>query len=185
VGAWIEPVLVAEWVRLVRGYGERMGRVVAPGEVEQALPWLDPTRDTRIARDVVQRLLDAGAPIRCVWSGVQLRTEALDIDHCLPWSAWPCGDLWNLLPASRRVNQHLKQDRLPSAGALAAAQETMVAWWEAAWRTDPVLSQRFDREVAAALPVPSDARSDDVFAALEWRRLHVRQDQQVEEWAGM
>jgi tripartite-type tricarboxylate transporter receptor subunit TctC len=34
----------------------------------------------------------------------------LDIDHCLPWSAWPCGDLWNLLPASPRVNQHLKRD---------------------------------------------------------------------------
>jgi hypothetical protein len=162
-----------------------MGRTVAPGEVEQALTWLDPVRDTRIARDVAQRLIEAGMPVRCVWSGARLGIEALDIDHCLPWSAWPCGDLWNLLPASRRVNQHLKRDRLPSAGTLAAAQETLVAWWEAAWRADPVLSCRFDREAAAALPILPGAPSEDVFAALEWRRLRLRQDQQVEEWAGI
>jgi SAM-dependent methyltransferase len=185
LGAWIEPVLVAEWARLVRGYGERMGRTVVPGEVEQALAWLDPVRDTRIARNVAQHLLDAGVPVRCVWSGTRLGAEALDIDHCLPWSAWPCGDLWNLLPASRRVNQRLKRDRLPSAAALAAAQEAVVDWWAVAWRADPLLSRRFDREAAAALPVQAGASFNDVFAALEWRRLRLRQDQQVEEWTGI
>jgi len=61
----------------------------------------------------------------------------LDIDHCLPWSAWPCGDLWNLLPASPRVNQHLKRDRLPSASALAGARENIIAWWENALALRP------------------------------------------------
>lgn len=37
----------------------------------------------------------------------------LDIDHALPWAAWPCSDRWNLLPAHRRVNQHQKHDLLP------------------------------------------------------------------------
>src|SRR3954468_13585430 len=54
------------------------------------------------------------------------RVQTLDIDHCLPWSAWPCGDLWNLLPASRHANQRLKKDRLPSASALAAARERIL-----------------------------------------------------------
>jgi hypothetical protein len=162
-----------------------MGRVVALGEVELALAWLDAVRDTRIARDAAQRLIDTGVPVRCVWSGARLRVEALDIDHCLSWSAWPCGDLWNLLPASRRVNQQLKRDRLPSARALAAAQEAVLDWWETAWRANPALATRFDREAAAALPVQVGAPFEDVFAALEWRRLRLRQDQQVEEWAGL
>ena len=41
-----------------------------------------------------------------------------------------------------------------------------------------------DREAAAALPVPFGAASEDVFAALEWRRLRLSQDQQIPEWAG-
>jgi protein-L-isoaspartate O-methyltransferase len=184
LGAWIEPVLVAEWARLVRAYGERMGRVVAPGEVEQALVWLDPARDTALARAAAQRLIGEGQPVCCVWTGARLPPGGLDIDHCLPWSAWPCGDLWNLLPSSRHANQRLKRDRLPSAAALAGAREGIVGWWEAAWRSDLVLGGRFDREAAAALPVPFGAVSEDVFAALEWRRPRLSQDQQIPEWAG-
>jgi len=108
----------------------------------------------------------------------------LDIDHCLPWSAWPCGDLWNLLPARESVNRQQKRDRLPSAAALAGARERIVEWWEMAWRADAALAVRFERESAAALPVEPGATSEDVFTALDWRRLRLRQDQQVAEWAG-
>jgi SAM-dependent methyltransferase len=185
LGAWVEPVLLTEWARLVRAYGERMGRIVAPGEVEAALIWLDPARDTALARTVAQSFIEKGRTITCVWTGARLTASVLDIDHCLPWSAWPCGDLWNLMPATRRVNQHSKRDRLPSAAALASAREAIIGWWDDAWRTDAALRDRFDREVTAALPVPSGAASDDIFAALEWRRLRLRQDQQIEEWAGV
>jgi len=184
LGSWIEPVLVGEWARLVRAYGERMGRPIALGEVEAALAWLDPARDTQLARSSAKRLLDEGHRLSCVWTGARLGSGMLDIDHCLPWSAWPCGDLWNLLPASPRVNQHLKRDRLPSASALAGARESIIAWWEDAWLPDRALRTRFDRETLAALPVSSGASTEDVFAALEWRRLRLRQDQQVQEWAG-
>jgi hypothetical protein len=37
LGAWVEPVLVTEWARLVRSYRERMRRPIAHGEVETAL----------------------------------------------------------------------------------------------------------------------------------------------------
>ena len=61
-----------------------MGRAVASGEAEAALQWLDPARDTAPARNVAQRLIANGAPIRCVWTGVKLRAGSLDVDHCLP-----------------------------------------------------------------------------------------------------
>ncbi|TGD94580.1 hypothetical protein EU555_32015 [Methylobacterium nonmethylotrophicum] len=187
LGVWVEPVLVGEWSRLMRAYGERMGRPVGSGEAEAALAWLDPIRDTQLARIVAQRLLDQGRQVTCVWTGAWIGSGpgTLDIDHCLPWSAWPCGDLWNLLPATPRVNQHLKRDRLPSAAALAGARTSIMAWWSDAWLSDPALQGRFEREAAAALPVPASASFEDIFAGLEWRRLRLRQDQQVQEWQGV
>jgi hypothetical protein len=184
LGAWVEPVLVGEWARLMRTYGERMGRPISHGEAEAALAWLEPVRDTALARLAAKRILDQGGRLRCVWTGTRLGAGVLDIDHCLPWSAWPCGDLWNLLPATPRVNQHLKRDRLPSASALAGARQSIIALWEEAWLQDQALQIRFQRETAAALPVNPGASIEDVFAALEWRRLRLRQDQQVPEWTG-
>jgi hypothetical protein len=184
LGSWVEPVLIGEWARLVCSYGEHMGQPIAHGVVEAALAWLDPMRDTQLAHLAAKRMLDKAQPLRCVWTGVRLGPGKLDIDHCLPWSPWPCGDLWDLLPTSPRVNQHLKRDRLPSAAALAAARESIIAWWEDAWLSDPALRTRFERETVAALPTSDGASVDDVFAGLEWRRLRLRQDQQVQEWAG-
>jgi protein-L-isoaspartate O-methyltransferase len=185
LGAWIEPVLVSEWSRMMREYGERMGRYVSPGVAEASLSWLEPTRDTGLARQRAHWLIETGVFVRCVWTGARLKSGGLDIDHCLPWSAWPCGDLWNLFPATREVNQHRKRDRLPSAAALAAAHDEIIEWWTAAWQADPALSRRFHREAAAALPIAVDPPMEDIFAGLEWRRLRLRQDQQVEEWRGV
>jgi hypothetical protein len=183
LSAWVEPVLVGEWVRLMQGYGERSGRPIERMDAERALTWLDPTRDTSLARVATARLLARGETLSCVWSGAALsRGGAIDIDHCLPWSAWPSGDLWNLLPASRHVNQHQKKDRLPSMTALAAAREPIIAWWTRAWLDDDGLRERFAREAAAALPVSDGADPRAVFDGLAWRRLRLRQDQQVAEW---
>jgi len=185
LGAWIEPVLVAEWARLTRTYAERRGRALASGEAEAALAWAEPTRDVRVAREAALGKLAAGERLSCVWSGRPLSPDTLDVDHCLPWSAWPCGDLWNLLPAHRSVNRKQKRDLLPSGAALGRAREAIVGWWDGAWRADAALGPRFGREVGAALPVDGDAPSGEVFGALEWRRLRLRQDQQVAEWAGV
>ncbi len=81
------------------------------------------------------------------------------------------------------MNQQLKRDRLPSASALAGARDSIILWWENAWLPELALRARFERETVAALPVTSGATTDDVFAGVEWRRLRLRQDQQVQEWA--
>lgn len=181
-GSWIEPMLVAEWARLTRGYADRMGLAVAPGAAEMALEWAEPVRTTALGRDVAKRLINDGHAVECVWTGRLLKSSTFDIDHCLPWSVWPCGDLWNLMPAHTRVNQHEKRDRLPSATAMANARQRMIAWWDAAYLDDEALRPRFLREAAAALPMAAGVSSDDVFDALDWRRLRLSQDQQVPEW---
>ncbi|WP_010219345.1 HNH endonuclease domain-containing protein [Sphingomonas sp. PAMC 26621] len=181
-GSWIEPMLVAEWAGLTRAYAERMGLAIAPGAAEATLAWIEPARSTSLGRDVALRLLDRGQPIECVWSGRPLTAKTFDIDHCLPWSVWPCGDLWNLMPAHTRVNQHEKRDRLPSAAAMANARDRIIGWWDAAYLDDKALRSRFLREAAAALPLSDSANGAAVYDALDWRRLRLSPDQQVPLW---
>ena len=183
LGAWIEPVLVAEWARLTRSYAAGQGSELPLGVVEAALAWTEPNRDVRLARDIALAALDKGDRLHCVWSGQRLRADILDIDHCLPWSAWPCADLWNLFPAHRRINQHQKRDRLPSSAALTHARPLVLDWWKDAWERHPHLADRFRREASASLVVPAKAELGDIFEALEWRRLRLRQDQQLVEWS--
>ncbi|QGN55663.1 hypothetical protein [Novosphingobium sp. Gsoil 351] len=73
---------------------------------------------------------------------------------------------------------------MPSAEVLAGARERIVDWWTAAWLHTPVLRERFGREVVVALPVEDANDLDQVFAGLEWRRLRLRQDQELTEWGG-
>ena len=92
---WIEPAVLAEWIEIMRGYESN------PCSWDQhmaALRWLDAEHDTGIVRRLGQRLRDSGSALFCVWTGDRL-TGNFDIDHCFPFAAWPCNDLWNLLPS--------------------------------------------------------------------------------------
>ncbi len=188
MAAWIEPMLIAEWVRMIQAYAARAGADVSADSVHSALRWLEPERDTGFVRQIAQRRLVSGEPLACVWSGRTLRVDAVDIDHCLPWSAWPCGDLWNLLPASPSVNRHNKRDLIVGAAALAEARPRIQAWWEAAYlHGDTAVRDRFAEEARTSLPIAQDRMPDldELFAALDFRRLRLRQETQVMEWAGL
>jgi SAM-dependent methyltransferase len=185
---WVEPALIAEWLRLMRGYAQRQERVLDEGVLSTAMTWSEPVRDTILPRTQAIALMQAGTPLHCVWSGRRLEIATLDIDHCLPWTAWPCGDLWNLLPAHRRVNQHEKRDRLPADDLLRRAAESIQDWWQLAYlgEASPVLARRFADEARASLPGlgGSTDSASEVFAALRVQRLRLRHDQQAPEWAG-
>ncbi len=187
---WVEPALVAEWGRLMNGYARRQDRRLDEGVLSAAMTWAEPLRDVALPRSLALRQLEAGQSLHCVWSGHRLRADSLDIDHCLPWAAWPCSDLWNLLPAHRSINQHKKRDRLPSDGLLGAAAERIFDWWQRAYLRDSVLlPKRFLIEAQASLPGLQDAGEagmvrEDVFAALRLQQLRLCHDQQVPEWAG-
>ena len=185
--AWIEPAIVAEWKRVTRSYGERQGRRLDAGRLSAAMTWSDPTRDVRLARERAEQLL-AARRLHCVWSGKRLSAASLDVDHCFPWAIWPCGDLWNLMPAHRTVNQREKRDRLPADRLLRAAQDRILGWWHAAYRADPdhPLAERFMLEAAVSLPgiVPAATDLDACYSALNLQRLRLKQNQQVPEWSG-
>lgn len=187
MSAWIEPMLVAEWVRLTTGYAERAGRRLAAGEVIGALRWIEPERDTRIVRQLALNRLAANEAVRCVWTGRPLAAGTIDIDHCLPWSAWPCNDLWNLLPTSRTINQRSKRERLVTGPVLASARPVIQEWWDSVYLSaDTALRLRFVEEARTSLPIAKEREPDldEMFAALEFRRLRLRQEAQVAEWAG-
>ena len=184
---WIEPAIVAEWKRMTRSYAEKQGRRLDDTRLSAAMTWADPVRDVSTAREQAKRLL-AAQPLYCVWSGKRLSARQLDIDHCLPWAVWPCGDLWNLLPTRRTINQQEKKNLLPSDQMLRAAHDRIVGWWHDAYRADPShpLAERFMLEAAVSLPgiLATETDLGDCYAALELQRLRLSQNQQAPEWSG-
>ena len=186
MAAWLEPMLVAEWVRKTQEDAGRAGRTVPADDVMAALRWLEPERDTAFVRTLAQRRIARGDALACVWSQRALR-DRFDIDHCLPWSAWPCGDLWNLLPVATAVNRDSKRDRIVGAAVLAEARPRILAWWQDTYvDADASISARFTEEACSTLPLAPDRAPDleDLFAALDFRRLRLKQETQLAEWQG-
>ena len=183
---WIEPALVEEWVRLSLRYGKGQNRTIDEGSLRETMEWLEPTRDVDDVRRRAVEMLDAKQKLYCVWTGRALHRNSLDIDHCFPWAAWPCGDLWNLMPSSRVVNQHQKRDLLPNDETLRNAKDRVVGWWDAGYCAESaVFGDRFRLEATARLPAVGSASDlEDVFVALGLQRLRLSSDQQIPEWGG-
>lgn len=182
---WIEPSLTAEWKRLIDDYSKRQGRVISPLIMDAALKWSDPERDVRIARQRALQLLETRR-LHCVWSGRTLDARSLDIDHCFPWSAWPCEDLWNLMPAHREVNQKQKRERLPSRDTLRIAHDRIIQWWQDSYlmAKDTSLPERFLIEARSTLPTLgfSTKSAEDVYSAVILQQARLKHDQQVPVW---
>lgn len=178
---WIEPVLVGEWVRLIEGYaGHEIPDVRALAN--RLLAWVDPARDTGLARAAVERIRSAGKPIYCVWSGARLKDE-YDVDHCFPFAAWPCGDAWNLMPAGRLINIQ-KSNRLVTQTALERASERIADWWSEAFLGQGDERRRqFFLEAAHTLPVlVASPGTSDVIDAMKLHRIRLAKDQGLRPW---
>ena len=182
---WIEPALIEEWVRLSLEYGRSQDRMIDERSLRRKLEWDEPNRDTSEVRRRARDMLDDKQKLYCVWTGKALRRDSFDIDHCFPWSAWPCGDLWNLMPSSRKVNRDQKRDMLPNDATLRSARERVVEWWDAGYCARAPLRDRFRLEATARLPAIGSASDlEDLFVALGLQRLRLSNDQQIPEWAG-
>jgi SAM-dependent methyltransferase len=179
--AWIEPTLTAEWSRLMHDYAEKQGSGLNPSSTTRAMRWIDPERDVKRVQKIALKLLDT-AGLRCVWSDKVLNRETLDIDHMFPWSAWPCSDLWNLVPSHRDVNQRQKRDRLPSAARLSDAAIRITDWWKQAYLNRGELQSQFFQEATASLPPFPTSQPSDVLASVTLQRIHLHHSQQVPEW---
>lgn len=178
---WIEPVLVSEWSRLIEGYaGNSMAN--ARQLAQSLLIWVDPERDTRLARAAVDRIRAAGKPVYCVWTGQRLRDQ-YDVDHCFPFAAWPCGDAWNLMPASKQVNIQ-KSNRLVTQTALERASTYITDWWSEAFLNVGEDSRRqFFLEAGQTLPLLIEKSTpDDVIDAMKMHRIRLSRDQGLRSW---
>jgi SAM-dependent methyltransferase len=176
--AWIEPALLNEWTALMQSYEGNSRRTY--DEHLSLLRWLDPEHDTRLVRDLAAGIRDRGGGLFCLWSGRRLRDQ-FAVDHCLPFAAWPCNDLWNLFPAYPGLNQR-KGDRLPSAESLIDARDRIVEWWQTAYVAEEVMEERFFDEAIAALPGTLTQSAEEVFDGLMLQRATLRRDQQLAEW---
>lgn len=179
---WTEPAIVNEWMQIMRSYA---GPHAASRDVHaQALLWLDPMHATGDVRARALQLAGSRA-LQCVWTG-QALDQTFHVDHCLPFAAWPCNDLWNLLPAKPVINAR-KGDRLPSASGLMRARDRIVRWWHDAYISDPNFAEQFAREARGALPAldtPAESADPDaVFDALMLQRAVLWRDQGVREWS--
>jgi len=178
---WVEPVLVAEWVRLMESYAGPLGPAISPAAYS-LLAWADPERDTTFARAAADRLRTQGKAIYCVWSGQRLKDD-YDIDHCFPFAAWPCGDAWNLMPASKRINNE-KSNRLVTQTALERASERITGWWEEAFlSTGTDAHHRFFLEAGQTLPMLEATTSPaDLLDAMKLQRIRLAKDQGLRPW---
>ena len=178
---WIEPAVLNEWVEIMRGYESNP---VSWDTHMAALRWLDPEHDTGVIRDLGRRLRANGSALYCVWSGRRL-TESFEIDHCFPFAAWPCNDLWNLLPSSKKANQG-KRDRLPAPEALEKARPRMLDWWNLAYLQNSALAERFEDEGRSALPTSVSADGsvtpESLFEGVMIQQIVLKRDQQLAEW---
>lgn len=177
---WVEPVLIAEWTRLMESYAGQLGPAIHQ-TAYSLLAWADPERDTRFARAAVERLRAQGKAIYCVWSGQRLN-EDYDIDHCFPFAAWPCGDAWNLMPASKRINNE-KSNRLVTQTALERASERITEWWDGAYLSPgPDARHRFFVEAEQTLPMLGAAAAPNLIDAMKLQRIRLSKDQGLRPW---
>ena len=182
---WVEPVVTSEWGEMIQAYAQRQGRQIEESQIKEAMIWAEPERDTKVPREQALRLLE-NRQLFCVWSGERLNENVLDMDHCLPWSVWSCGDLWNLMPAHRLVNQNKKKDLLPSDSVLDAAEDRIMDWWDKAYFHNSSLQDQFLLEAVSSLPgiCPGDHELEMIFESVCLQRAKLRRDQQVPEWNG-
>lgn len=178
---WIEPVLVAEWVRLIASYDGGSRPAISP-LASSLLAWVDPARDTSFARAAVERMRAAGKPVHCVWSGARL-LDQYDVDHCFPFSAWPCGDAWNLMPASKQINVQ-KSDRLVTQAALERASDAIATWWHSAFlEQEDGKRRQFFLEASQTLPIlTSKPAPADIIDAMQIHRIRLANDQGLRPW---
>ena len=179
---WIEPAILTEWTQVMLSFQKDNPTPLEDHQL--ALRWLEPLHDTSFVRQRVKSLHESGKKLHCVWSGDQLK-QTFAIDHCLPFAAWPCNDLWNLLPSSAKAN-NTKSDRLPSPAALESAKPRILDWWDAAYLQHEPLARRFTDESLSALPsIAAENKpvtAESVFEGLMVQQMVLKRDQQLEEW---
>jgi hypothetical protein len=149
LGSYIsgEDSLLYKWAKFSAGADK--SRTVTQEHVLARLKMRPETgRAVADAKDVYLTRLATQGSMECVWSGREIRsTEALHVDHAIPFSLWQNNELWNLLPATDLVNQK-KGAGIPGPALVEKRADSIVDYWHMLHAAYPV---RFMNEMAVSL----------------------------------
>ena len=134
---WIRDSLLLRWSELCEKFSATNDPAIQRGVT---LPYLLkeglPEREQGIAR----RMYEERENLSCVWSDKKITLATMDVDHALPFSLWRNNDLWNLLPAARKVNNE-KRDKIPTPELLRSRKDAIVDIWKFANEVEPKVFQ--------------------------------------------
>lgn len=161
---WIEPLVIQEWINEMKRYSENIKNKITIEQYYRGLEWIDPDRDTDRVRKRLNAIRVSGDKVPCTWTGNYF--NEYEIDHCLPFCYIPNNDLWNLFPASSKINKS-KSSMIPSEKRMFEAMPRIINWWTVAWDNDE-FRNLFFIEASMALPLVEDKISnfEDVFMSL-------------------
>ena len=178
----IESLIVKGWSEKIANFAGKQNPQVDLSVLMRIMRWHQPSRDTKQACRRVRDLMK-NERVHCVWTGKRLKDGTFDVDHCMPWTAWPCEDLWNLMPTHPSINKNVIRHRLPAAETLERSHDLILDWWDRAWSEGTGSRERFLIEAKASLPLlPDQPDLHSVFAGVLDRRFSIKANQGVEEW---
>lgn len=111
---YIDALCIQEWSVFTEDTTQ-FGLDVTRGAVYQMLTDRpDNRRPLTWERNRIEILLMEGQDLRCFWTQKPLTIASYDVDHIIPVSTYPMNELWNLVPADRQYNHHIKRALMPS-----------------------------------------------------------------------
>ena len=170
---WIEASIVIRWYELTVRFNQLNTKQSNDSQLILDLLLRDVTDDR--TTDEIRSFFFAGNNnlnplIYCVWTGEALNANNTQIDHVIPFKLFGNNDLWNLLPASAKVN-NAKSAKLPSDALVYKRQNQIIEYWTKYHIKAP---QRFTVQIQRALSnqlLFSQYWQEDAIAALI-RKLH-------------
>jgi hypothetical protein len=150
VSLWVEALCIHEWCLFSERVDQGNGVTADRGLIYRLLTDRpDNRRPLSWERNQIDLLLLEGHPFRCPWTArTIIQPGDYDLDHIIPLSAVPINELWNLVPADSRFNQHTKRDRLPTVARLERAQDALALAYTQ-YGVAPALARALRDDVAA------------------------------------
>lgn len=132
---WIRDSIILRWAELCEKFAKKNCPDINKGI---ALPFLLPNVDLKREQSIARQMYEEHPNLACVWTDKKITLASMDVDHALPFSLWRNNDLWNLLPAARKVNNE-KRDKIPTPELLRRRKEAIVETWRFANDKQPLV----------------------------------------------
>mgnify|MGYP006266506289 FL=1 len=184
MGRWVIDSIVLRWAEFTVGLRHQM-----PGLTREAVLGLllredEADRDVAVAQEIFEarRRQTSDGRIECVWSGHSV--SKFDVDHAIPFSLWGNNDLWNLLPASPKVN-NAKRDRLPTRPLIERRRDAIVEAWEMLFEAERGLFLEHAGSFTGHNVHEFGRREqDDLFSTFKDAVEYTARNRVAERWAG-